>query len=238
MDETERGGVQVIARAAAILRALENEPDGLSLAEVAREVDLARSTVQRIVKALSDEQLVVAQGQENNERRDLSFIERAMFAAQLEARGFGRETIMAAMCVDKTGLSRLISSAVRIPRDIIDAIGPAPKTGRDRWSDLAAALDSQGAVEEARSVVARPEFRNRPSDERFDTVFRSAVAKPPKKDKPTIIRSEDGSKLALVRNDGDRLSLVVDKKSQAEFAAYLVERLPEIYARFCGREEV
>ena len=55
--------------------------------------------------------------------------------------------------------------------------------------------------------------------------------------KPTIIKSDDGTRVALVRNDGDRLSLVVDKKSQAKFAAYLVERLPEIYARFCAREE-
>jgi len=116
--------------------------------------------VRAVVKPLSDEQLVIAQGQENNERKDLSFIERAIFAAQLETRGFGRETIMAAMCVDKTGLSRLISSAVRIPRDIIQAIGPAPKTGRDRWSDLAVALDIPDAVEGARRVIASPGFPN------------------------------------------------------------------------------
>ncbi len=191
--------------------------------------------VRAVVKLLSDDQLVVAQGQENNERKDLSFIERAIFAAQLEARGFGRETIMAAMCVDKSGLSRLISSAVRIPRDIIQAIGPAPKTGRDRWSDLAVALDSPGAVEKVRGVIASPQFSNKASDERFSAVFRSATAEPGKTDKATIIKSDDGTRVALVRSDGDRLSLVVDKKSQAEFAAYLVECLPEIYARFCAR---
>lgn len=43
-----------------ILRALEDEPDGLSLGEIAARVDLARSTVQRIVAALADEQLVIA----------------------------------------------------------------------------------------------------------------------------------------------------------------------------------
>ena len=60
--------------------------------------------VRAIVKPLTDEQLVVAQGQENSARTDLSFIERALFAAQLEARGFNRETIMAALSIDKTGL--------------------------------------------------------------------------------------------------------------------------------------
>ena len=45
-------GVQVIARAASVLRALENKPEGLSLGQIAKEVGLARSTVQRIVAAL------------------------------------------------------------------------------------------------------------------------------------------------------------------------------------------
>lgn len=55
-----RSGIQVIARAATILRALEEEPDGLSLGEIAAKVDLARSTVQRIVGALASEQLLIA----------------------------------------------------------------------------------------------------------------------------------------------------------------------------------
>ncbi len=58
----DRSGVQVIARAAAILRALEAEPDGLSLGELAKRLDLARSTVQRLVGALADEQLVMTGG--------------------------------------------------------------------------------------------------------------------------------------------------------------------------------
>jgi IclR family transcriptional regulator, carbohydrate utilization repressor len=53
-------GIQVIARAANVLRSLEGEPDGLSLREIADKVGLARSTVQRIVGALVDEQLLIA----------------------------------------------------------------------------------------------------------------------------------------------------------------------------------
>jgi DNA-binding IclR family transcriptional regulator len=52
--------VQVIARAAAILRALEDEVDGLSLGQIAQRVSLARSTVQRIVAALEAEKFVIA----------------------------------------------------------------------------------------------------------------------------------------------------------------------------------
>ena len=59
-EQNSRQGVQVISRAASILRALENKPDGLSLGELAKELDLARSTVQRIVYALDDERFVIA----------------------------------------------------------------------------------------------------------------------------------------------------------------------------------
>jgi len=52
--------VQVIARAATILRALEEENAGLSLGQIAQRVKLARSTVQRIVAALESEKLVIA----------------------------------------------------------------------------------------------------------------------------------------------------------------------------------
>lgn len=55
-------GIQVIARAAAILRALEESRDGMSLADVASRVGLARSTVQRIVNALAAEGFVSANG--------------------------------------------------------------------------------------------------------------------------------------------------------------------------------
>ena len=57
---TDRQGIQVIARAAALLRALERRPDGLSLGELAKAIDLPRSTVQRIVDALDNEGFVLA----------------------------------------------------------------------------------------------------------------------------------------------------------------------------------
>lgn len=56
----EKSQVQVIARAATILRALEDENTGLSLGQIAQRVNLARSTVQRIVAALEAEKLVIA----------------------------------------------------------------------------------------------------------------------------------------------------------------------------------
>ena len=61
-DSARHGGIQVIARAARIMRALGNNPQGLSLAAIAQEVDLPRSTVQRIIHALAEELLVEQAG--------------------------------------------------------------------------------------------------------------------------------------------------------------------------------
>ena len=55
-------GIQVIVRAADILRALRPAPGGLSLAQVAEQVGLARSTIHRLLNALEDEGLVESGG--------------------------------------------------------------------------------------------------------------------------------------------------------------------------------
>lgn len=60
LEQAPGNSVQVIARAASVLRALEGEQAGLSLAQIAERVNLARSTVQRIVDALRAEQFVIA----------------------------------------------------------------------------------------------------------------------------------------------------------------------------------
>ncbi len=58
--ESGRSGIQVISRAARILRILKDHPKGMSLGQIATELGLARSTVQRIVSALQAERLLIA----------------------------------------------------------------------------------------------------------------------------------------------------------------------------------
>ena len=59
-ESSSRSGIQVIARAAKILRILETEREGLSLGQIAKRAGLPRSTVQRIVQSLAHEQFVIA----------------------------------------------------------------------------------------------------------------------------------------------------------------------------------
>jgi len=61
-------GVQVISRAAEILRILKRDNTGLSLGQIADRVHLPRSTVQRIVNALLAERLVMTSSAEGGLR--------------------------------------------------------------------------------------------------------------------------------------------------------------------------
>lgn len=59
VEEVDSGGRQVIARAAAVLRTLENQRLGLSLSQIAKASGLPRTTVHRIVAALEAQQMVI-----------------------------------------------------------------------------------------------------------------------------------------------------------------------------------
>lgn len=61
-DPERRHGVQAIARAGRVLRALERSPEGLSLGEIAAAAELPKSTAHRIVAALIEEDLLVQVG--------------------------------------------------------------------------------------------------------------------------------------------------------------------------------
>ena len=198
-----------------------------------RAVSELGQPVRAVVKPLSDQQLVVAQGQENSARTDLSFIEKALFAAKLEESGFDRETIMASLTVDKTGLSRLISTAAKVPRDLIEAIGPAPKAGRDRWLELATRLELPVALTRARAVSGAGDFAQLASDDRFTKLFEAAAAKRPKSSPAASFRkANDGTRLAKVVETPKGVTLAIETSTAGAFGRYLVEKLPELYEAF------
>lgn len=191
--------------------------------------------VKAIVRELSDEELIIAQGKENTDRKDLSFIERALFAARLEDHGFSRAALMAALAVRKGNLSTMISLVREIPEELIVAIGPAPKVGRPRWEQLAP-LTKQGDAK-WRNVISEPNFPTVPSDSRFERVFK-ALSQHSKKAAARVIKSEDGKQVAHVERGKNRTRLTIDDRHAPNFGVYLVEQLPEIYAAFQRRTDV
>lgn len=92
--DTDRVGIQVISRAAAVLRVLESHPDGLSLGEIASAVSLPRSTVQRIVDALDSEGLVLAASSARGVRLGPALLSLAA-ATRFEIAEAAHETLLA-----------------------------------------------------------------------------------------------------------------------------------------------
>jgi len=199
-----------------------------------RAVKAAGLLVKAAVRPLTDDEVILAQGQENSARQDLSFIERALYAAELEAGGFQRPLIMAALAVDKSGLSRLIAAAKQLPPDVIRAIGAAPKAGRDRWGELSIRLEKIGALEKVRELLSEDAVKALNSDDRFIQVFKAVMPRKAKAagSRPEIWQAEDGTKAARFKEDKRTLTLMIDKKAAPEFADYLMSTLPEIYASF------
>jgi ParB family transcriptional regulator, chromosome partitioning protein len=194
-------------------------------------------TVRAVVKRLTDAQLVVAQGQENSARKALSYIERAFFAIRLSDSGFERDVIMAALSLSKSHLSTLISVARRIPATIIQAIGPAPRTGEPRWVALADRLEVCGA-EVAAAFIGSEAFSSGDSDERFLALFNALQ---PQIERPSLESkswSVDGDRaIATFREGTKKASLIVDQKEAPEFGRYLFAQLPELYRDFLRAKE-
>jgi ParB family chromosome partitioning protein len=136
--------------------------------DAAAELGIA---VRAIVRPLTDAQLVVAQGKENGERQSLTFIERALFAADLHRRGFDRPTLHGALGVQSAEMTRLLAVAAAIPEEVIRKIGPAPKAGRFRWRELARDLTHPGITERVTEVLAQPSVQSLTSDRRFVAVL-------------------------------------------------------------------
>ncbi|RYF22102.1 MAG: plasmid partitioning protein RepB [Oxalobacteraceae bacterium] len=185
--------------------------------------------IRAVVRPLSDEELVVAQGKENLERRDLSYIERAFFALRLEAHGFRRDTIMSAMGVGKGDLSTLIAVAKTVPQEVLCAIGPAPAAGRPRWLLLAERLKSTGASEIGK-LISDPGFIAKPTDERFAATLEAFGPKVAPKAKSEVWKDQQGRKVARIERSSGRFILSIDEKLEPKLGTALLDRLPEILA--------
>ncbi len=101
--------------------------------------------VRALIANLDDTAALRAQVSENTGRRDLSYIERALFAQELLANGFGSQAQIAEVLnVTRSAVSMSISVAKSIGTDLARAIGPAHGIGRPRWEALAKELSNTG----------------------------------------------------------------------------------------------
>jgi ParB family chromosome partitioning protein len=188
--------------------------------------------VHAMIRPLSDTELVIAQGKENAERRNLSFIERAMFAAELEARGFDRSILNAALAVHSAEMTRYLAVARSIPRWLARAIGPAPRAGRPRWMALAERAAADAALQPVVALVETPEFLAASTDIRFAMVFAAL-----KREKPADAAAgipQVPAALAFIQieelDSGTRFTVL--KTAPAGLSDFLLRRLPNLLEEF------
>ncbi len=186
--------------------------------------------VKAIVQSLSDDELVIAQGKENLDRQDLSFIEKALFAHRLEEAGYPRDVIIAALSTDKADLSRYISVARGVPHTVILAIGPAPKAGRARWLALVDAVSSSPTKVEA--IIGDEAFADLDSDQRLQRVLSKIAARDAKKATGETWKTRHGQKAAQIERSGAKTRITFDERMVPEFADYLTTRLDELFEEF------
>ncbi len=196
--------------------------------------------VKAIVRPLTDDELVLAQGKENAERRNLSFIERAMFASALADRGFDRKVIGEALAVQKSELSRLLQVAEGVPPAIARAIGPAPKVGRERWMAFGALLEDMATVELAQEECRSRRFLEAESDQRFQIVF-TRLSRKPKPDaaatKPETLVDAGGRAFAKLKRDGKNARIEFSADVDPAFIDEVVELLARHHAVFASGGE-
>ncbi|TJW00066.1 MAG: plasmid partitioning protein RepB [Mesorhizobium sp.] len=193
--------------------------------------------VRAIVRNLSDSELYIAQGRENLDRKDLSFIEKAFFAKNLEDDGCDRPTIIAALVSDKADVSRYVAIARQVPAELVKLIGPAPKAGRSRWMALVEHLSSPSKVATAHEMLAGFAESKFESDARLDALLR-AFNEPSKKSRTRrsdIWKTPLGKRAARVEARDGKTSIVFEEKVVPEFGQFVSEKLDQLYREFQDR---
>ena len=192
--------------------------------------------VRAIVKPMADQDHVIAQGQENAARSNLSFIERALFAKRLADLSYDQAVIKSALSLDATTFSKMQSVAAYVPEAIILAIGSAKATGRDRWWQLSKLLQVPGNAEKALAFAASGDFVAETGDARF-TLLSDFLTKSKRPVKAVVSpakawAAKDKTVSVDIKDTGKAFTLALKAKNASRFGAYIADNLDELYRAF------
>jgi ParB family chromosome partitioning protein len=205
---------------------------------VAREL---RRKVRAVVKAIDDKTHVIAQGQENSARANLTFIEKAMFATQLERKGYERDVVCSALASNAAAVSKMISVVKRIPATVISKIGPAPAVGRERWVELSLLVSKK--PDTAGEIVSDPEFETLESNDRIERLL-AALNSKGKPVRKTMAKLElvtwapvDKSISVTLKRSGKTATIALGSANGTRFAEWISSNLDSLYEAFRKSEK-
>lgn len=183
----------------------------------------------------SDRDLIVAQGIENSSRQDLSWIERALFAARMTDKGLKPRDVKAALGVDDAQLSKFRTVTKAVPRDVIEAIGRAPGIGRPRWSELAEAVVEQPRCEAVRRALADGSATARASDDRFTAALKAASHAPRATRSKRASSTRPLGEVGTVTFGRSHVRIALNGPHADGFANFLHDELHELVRRYHER---
>ncbi len=140
-----------------------------------RALKLAGIPAKALIRTLTDEQAILAQGQENSLRLDPSFIEKAIFVTDLTDGGYEQSVVLDALAIDRPMLSRMTKVARTLPLSAVQFIGAAHGIGRRRWEELADLVRDKEIDLEALVASLNEASRTLNSDERFALLSDAAL---------------------------------------------------------------
>lgn len=192
--------------------------------------------VRAVVKVVDDKMHVMAQGQENAARADLSFIEKAMFAKRLEDLGHERALIGTALASNEASVSKMISVVSRIPEDVISKIGAARGIGRERWVELSLLVGKKR--DEVGRVLGATEFVALGSDQRFAFLMSTLnasgkpVRKTMSKNRELSWMPTDQTVSVVGKSRGKGFSLDIKEREARQFGTWIVDNLDDLFEAY------
>ena len=185
--------------------------------------------VRALVRTLDDKEALQAKGLENSSRVDLSYYERARFAREILNQGYDRSEAITALAISKNTLSQLERITNDIPDDLGDMIGPAPKSGRPKWTALADAF-RKGVItaDTAKKLLETLNVAN--SDDRLNGLLGSLN---PKKEAQEVRPAPD----VVIKTSNSAVNMTIKRAGDNEaYTSWLSDNLGQIiqdsYERF------
>lgn len=193
--------------------------------------------VRAVVKPLADIGHVIAQGQENTARANLTFIEKSLFAKKLLSSGISKDDIKRALTIDDTLLSRMLAVVEVVPAPVLDAVGAARGIGRDRWEHLKRELLHPSKAAAAVDLVNSASFVDAPLEQRFALILEAAARTNARKS--SVVRpternwalAENSVKVAT-KATGRSFTLALKAQDASSFGEYLSNNLERLYEEY------
>ena len=193
--------------------------------------------VRAIVLDLTDEQLAIAQGIENSARQDLTWIERALFAARMEKAKLKPRDVIAALSIDHSELAKMRTVTTVLSSDLMHKIGRAPTVGRPRWFQLADAVKKDSAASgRIQKIWAAAQISAATSDQRFAHALAAALAPKANQRDHLGLVSPSGEVFGAVEFGQTDAKFIVEKQYAVAFKAFLKEEAGPLIERFFSRK--